>query len=76
MDSLKNKLFGTSGVRGETNKEISPNLALELSIAFGEWLDVKGTVVLVGFGIPLKSENLGSCLNCSGSKNASMILQN
>ena len=51
MDSLKTKLFGTSGVRGETNKEISPNLALELSIAFGEWLDVKGTVVLVGFGI-------------------------
>ena len=46
MNYLKTKLFGTSGIRGETNKEISPNLALELSIAFGTWLDDKGTVVL------------------------------
>jgi phosphomannomutase len=48
MDSLKTKLFGTSGVRGETNKEISPNLALELSIAFGEWFN-KYTIWIICF---------------------------
>lgn len=39
------ELFGTSGVRGETNVEITPELALTLSKAFGTWLG-EGLVVV------------------------------
>ncbi|HET6644989.1 MAG TPA: phosphoglucosamine mutase, partial [Fimbriimonadales bacterium] len=35
-------LFGTDGVRGVANAELSPELALRLGRAAGEWLRRKG----------------------------------
>ena len=44
------KLFGTDGVRGVTNKDMSPELALGIGLAFGTWLKKsnKKRKVLVG----------------------------
>ncbi len=39
------KLFGTFGVRGVVNKELTPNLAMELAMAFSTWADAKRVVV-------------------------------
>lgn len=41
------KLFGTDGVRGITNKELTPELALRLSKAIGTFFG-KGSKILVG----------------------------
>lgn len=46
MDEKKPKLFGTSGVRGETNVEITPELAMNLSIAFADWVGGEGKIVV------------------------------
>ena len=46
MDERKPKLFGTSGVRGETNVEKTPDLAMSLSRAFADWLGGKGRIVI------------------------------
>ncbi|HDJ51257.1 MAG TPA: phosphoglucosamine mutase, partial [Thermoprotei archaeon] len=41
------RLFGTNGVRGVANKELTPHLALDVSLAIGTFLG-KGKTVAVG----------------------------
>ena len=45
MEERKPRMFGTSGVRGATNTEITPELAMNLSRAFADWLG-PGKVVI------------------------------
>jgi len=45
MEEGKPKMFGTSGVRGATNTEITAELAMNLSRAFADWLGT-GKVVI------------------------------
>ncbi len=45
MIKRKPRMFGTSGVRGATNTEITPELAMKLSMAFADWLG-SGKVVM------------------------------
>ncbi|MBI4833805.1 MAG: phosphoglucomutase [Planctomycetes bacterium] len=40
------KLFGTAGIRGLTNLEITPTLALKISHVYADWLGNKGTVAI------------------------------
>jgi phosphomannomutase/phosphoglucomutase len=35
---MKKRLFGTSGIRGTTNREITPELCLKVAQAFGTWV--------------------------------------
>lgn len=62
-------MFGTSGVRGETNTEITPMLAMELSYAFGKWLGGKGMVVMARdtrFGAQMLTQAITAGLNSAG----------
>lgn len=40
------KLFGTAGIRGRTNIDVTPLLALRMSQCFGDFLENSGTVAL------------------------------
>ena len=42
----RKKLFGTAGIRGLTNLEITPLLALKISQVFGDYLGNQGSVAL------------------------------
>jgi phosphoglucosamine mutase len=55
------KLFGTSGVRGVINKDITPELAIDLGLALATHLKNSGTVV-VGKDPRTSSDMLESCL--------------
>jgi len=63
------QLFGTSGVRGATNSEISPQLVLELSQSFGTLLGA-GTRVATGrdtrFGAQMLESAAAAGLNSAG----------
>lgn len=69
MGIRKPRLFGTSGVRGATNIEITPELALKLSKAFADWLGRKGTVVLgrdTRYGAPMICHAIAAGLESRG----------
>jgi len=51
----KLKLFGTSGIRGKANVEITPEMAAKLGASFASLLDNKG-VVAVGRDVRLPAE--------------------
>lgn len=55
------KLFGTSGIRGVVNKDLSPELALDLGLALATYLGNSGTVV-VGKDPRTSSDMFESCL--------------
>lgn len=41
---MPKRLFGTAGIRGITNTEITPDLALQIAVCWGDWLNrQKGT---------------------------------
>jgi phosphomannomutase/phosphoglucomutase len=44
--SAPTKLFGTAGIRGLTNIEITPLMALKISQVYADWLGNKGTVAV------------------------------
>jgi len=61
-------MFGTSGVRGGTNTEITPELAMNLSRAFGDWLGA-GKVVIgrdTRFGTSMLSKAISAGLQSMG----------
>jgi phosphomannomutase/phosphoglucomutase len=64
------KLFGTDGVRGVTNKEMTPELALTVGQSFGTWLtrQSKGKTpkILVGTD-PRSSRDVIKFAFCSGA---------
>jgi phosphomannomutase len=51
---MSKKLFGTSGIRGDIAKKVTPDLALGLGRALGTYLEGKGTV---GVGIDYRTSN-------------------
>jgi len=55
------KLFGTSGVRGVVNRDLTPKLALDLGLALATYLGNSGDVV-VGKDPRTSSDMLESCL--------------
>ena len=55
------KLFGTSGIRGVVNKDLRPELALDLGLALATYLGNSGTVV-VGKDPRTSSDMFESCL--------------
>ncbi|RLI73239.1 phosphoglucosamine mutase, partial [Archaeoglobales archaeon] len=55
------KLFGTDGVRGIVNEELSPELALRLGMAIGTFFG-KGSRILVGRDIRAGGEMLKSAV--------------
>jgi len=55
------KLFGTSGIRGVVNEDITPELALDLGLALATYLGNSGTVV-IGKDPRTSSDMLESCL--------------
>jgi phosphoglucosamine mutase len=55
------KLFGTSGVRGVINKDVTPELAIDLGLALATYLENSGTIV-VGKDPRTSSDMLESCL--------------
>jgi len=55
------KLFGTSGVRGVVNEDITPELALDLGLALATHLGNSGTIV-IGKDPRTSSDMLESCL--------------
>lgn len=55
------KLFGTSGVRGVINKDVTPELAIDLGLALATHLKNSGTIV-VGKDPRTSSDMLESCL--------------
>ena len=42
------KLFGTSGIRGEYQKEVTPELALDVARALAKYIGGKGKKVVIG----------------------------
>jgi phosphoglucosamine mutase len=55
------KLFGTSGIRGVVNGELTPELALDLGLALATYLGNSGTVI-IGKDPRTSSDMLESCL--------------
>lgn len=55
------KLFGTSGIRGVINKDVTPELAIDLGLALATYLGNSGTIV-VGKDPRTSSDMLESCL--------------
>ncbi len=60
MDKLK-KIFGTSGVRGESFRFLSPQLAYKLGLTFAHFLNNQGKVI-VGRDLRLTSHALKSAV--------------
>jgi len=54
---FKHRLFGTSGVRGEFNSNLTPELAMKLSMAFSKFLGGCGDIA-IGFDSRLPSRVL------------------
>ena len=58
MAEKKPRMFGTAGIRGLTNVEVTPGLALRMARAFGDWLG-NGGLAAVGrdtrYGAPMLS---------------------
>ncbi len=58
MAEKKPRLFGTAGIRGLTNVEVTPGLALRMARAYGDWLG-NGGLAAVGrdtrWGAPMLS---------------------
>ena len=55
------KLFGTSGIRGVINKDVTPELAIDLGLALATHLRNSGTIV-IGKDPRTSSDMLESCL--------------
>ena len=51
------KLFGTSGIRGKSNLEITPKLAFRIGLTFAAFMENKGTI-LVGRDVRLTAKEL------------------
>ncbi len=60
---VKLKLFGTSGVRGEININLTPELAVKLSLAFSNFLGNFGTIA-IGRDVRIQSKVLAkACIS-------------
>ena len=57
------RLFGTDGVRGVANKELTPELALRLGRAAGHALGGRGHAVVIG----RDTRRTRLSLNCDGT---------
>ncbi|MHA2609968.1 MAG: phosphoglucosamine mutase [bacterium JZ-2024 1] len=68
MKNSPHPLFGTDGVRGVANSDLSPEMVLFLGMAFGTWLVEEGfsrATVVVGNDSRISSDMLTSAL-CAG----------
>ena len=59
MEQLR--LFGTSGIRGKANNEMTPELATNLGLTFSSFLGNEGTII-VGRDVRLSGESLSFAL--------------
>jgi len=61
--------FGTAGIRGKTNIDITPTLALQLGAVFGDYLGNKGTVAMgrdTRYGALMLAQSAASGLMSAG----------
>ncbi|MBI4243580.1 MAG: hypothetical protein HY606_05780 [Planctomycetes bacterium] len=73
MQKNKKRLFGTSGLRGVTLREITPQLALNIGLSYGVWLNKNGknkSKICIGFdpryGAELIADLVRSGLSATG----------
>ena len=69
VDSHPTKLFGTAGIRGLTNIEITPLLAMKISQVYADWLGNKGTVAIghdTRYGAKTLAQSASAGLQSSG----------
>ncbi len=70
---MRHRLFGTSGIRGYTNREITPELCLKVAQAFGTWVHRTGkhrgkigVAHDTRFGAPMLADAVASGIAASG----------